>query len=89
MIELQPLGAVRGQQQKPTLAPANVTPPFGQPLDEVTHRGFPAAGFQRVLVNGLAQQVVPGAGGFRLRTGAQAGRSSSRWIFEHIQYFAL
>ena len=73
MIELQTLCAVRGQQQKAALAPANVTPPFGQPLDEVAHRGFPAAGFQRVLVDGLAQQVVPRAGGFRLRSAVQGG----------------
>ena len=71
MIELQTLGAVRGQQQKPALAPANVPAPFGQPLDEVARRGFPAAGFKRVLVDGLAQQVVPWAGRFRLRTAVQ------------------
>ena len=41
--------------------------------DEVVHQGFPAAGFRRELIDGLAQQVVPGAGRFRLRAAMQGG----------------
>ena len=44
------------------LAPADFPAPFRQPFDDVVHRHLGAAGLQRVLVDGLAQQVVPGAG---------------------------
>ena len=60
VVELQSLGAVRGQQQEPVLAPADVAAPVRQPFDDVIHRHLTAAGLQRVLVDGLAQQVVPG-----------------------------
>ncbi len=47
-------------------------PPLGQPLDEMVYRGVSAPGFQRMFLDGLAQQVVPGTGGPpRVHAGAQ------------------
>ena len=62
VVELQSLGAVRGQQQEPVLAPADVAAPGRQPFDHVIHRHLAAPGLQRVLVDGQSQQVVPGVG---------------------------
>ena len=53
MIKLQSLGAVCGQQQDPALAAAYISSPLSQPLDEVVHRYFCAAGFQGVFLQGL------------------------------------
>ena len=59
VIELQPLGAVRGHQQQTALAATNLPSPLGQPLDETSSRSFFAAGFQGVLVYGFPQQFDP------------------------------
>ena len=53
VIELQPLGAVGGQQEQSVLAPPDFPSPLGQPLDEVSGRRFPIADFQSVLIYGF------------------------------------
>ena len=59
VIELQPLGTVRGHQQQTALAATDFPSPLGQPLDETSSRRFFAAGFQGVLVYGFPQQRDP------------------------------
>jgi len=46
VVELQPLGPVRGQQQQPVLASAGVAAPLGQPLDEWCRRRISTAAWR-------------------------------------------
>ena len=65
MVELQSFGAMGGEQQQSSLATTYIPAPFGQPLDEVIYRSFPATSLQLMLFDSLPQQVVPRIGGTR------------------------
>ena len=63
MVELQALGAVRGQKQQSALPAAHLPPPLRQPFEEVGLGHLRAAGFQGEFIGGFLQQFEPRAGG--------------------------